>query len=131
ALAHAAPFGLIRFSACSTPQHAPPTPAPPAEKLKRQSKVYGFPSTVEPVAHSRVAPAEAEERYYAMLDQPAMAAQLDRTSLRLTRRGLAIGYPATRAHHEALQLSRSAQSFLSVNDQDCQSLSPFPPTPPH
>jgi putative transposase len=40
---------------------------------------------LEPIGN--IPPAEAEERYYAMTEQPAMAAGLKRTSLRQNRGG--------------------------------------------
>jgi putative transposase len=40
---------------------------------------------LEPIGN--IPPAEAEERYYVMTEQPAMAAGLKRTSLRSTRSG--------------------------------------------
>ena len=40
---------------------------------------------LEPIGS--IPPAEAEERYYAMLDEPAMPALLKRNRLRETRRG--------------------------------------------
>jgi hypothetical protein len=40
---------------------------------------------LEPIGH--IPPAEAEERYQATLDQPAMAASLKRNSLRQARGG--------------------------------------------
>jgi hypothetical protein len=40
---------------------------------------------LEPIGN--MPPAEAEERYYAMLDEPAMAAQRQPNGLRKTRRG--------------------------------------------
>jgi hypothetical protein len=39
------------------------------------------------VTIGNIPPAEAEERYYAMIEQPAMAAWLKRNSLRQTRGG--------------------------------------------
>jgi hypothetical protein len=48
---------------------------------------------LEPI--SNIPPAETEERYYAMLQEPVMAARLKRTGFRETRRGSLLNHGAS------------------------------------